>query len=189
MDSSYKKNNYGDLFYALTKVHNPSLVVELGVFEGYSALHIGKALKKDSDLYLIDLWDRYVYRHCSMCIATENLKELICKCYFIQEDALNLYSADKFEDDTIDMLHIDMSNDGCLLKKCFDCWYRKVKSGGLILFEGGSKERDNVDWMKKYNKTPIVDFITQGLWFGPGRSIDSTFTIKPFPSLTISRKL
>ena len=31
----------------------------------------------------------------------------------------------------------------------------KLESGSTMIFEGGSIERDNIDWMKKYNKVPI----------------------------------
>jgi hypothetical protein len=33
--------------------------------------------------------------------------------------------------------------------------FNQLKQGKHILFEGGSIERDNVEWMKKYNKQPI----------------------------------
>ena len=35
----------------------------------------------------------------------------------------------------------------------------KLSKKGIMIMEGGSKERDNIDWMKKYNKStmqPIV---------------------------------
>ena len=49
----------------------------------------------------------------------------------------------------------------------------------VLLLEGGSVERDNVDWMIRYNKKPINSYI---------KSIDKYFEIEiinKFPSLTI----
>ena len=33
--------------------------------------------------------------------------------------------------------------------------FNHLKQKKHILFEGGSLERDNIEWMKKYNKQPI----------------------------------
>jgi len=48
------------------------------------------------------------------------------------------------------MMHVDISNDGYVIRNI-----SKYKNKGLIFFEGGSLERDNVDWMIKYKKPSI----------------------------------
>jgi hypothetical protein len=60
-----------------------------------------------------------------------------------------------------DLMHFDISNHaGHLkyLKNLMDGWMHK----GTVLFEGGSKERDKVEWMKDFQ--PInssgINFIT-----------------------------
>ncbi|MCG8606993.1 hypothetical protein MJD09_18675, partial [bacterium] len=75
VESSYVENHFGTLFYSITRVEQPKLVVELGTYLGYSALHITAALRDnkhvESEFHMIDLWDRYKYRHCSIENATE----------------------------------------------------------------------------------------------------------------------
>jgi len=50
----------------------------------------------------------------------------------------------------------------------------RIKKGAIVLFEGGSKERDQVEWISKYNKRPI------GEAKAPYTVIDSSF-----PSLSM----
>jgi hypothetical protein len=54
-----------------------------------------------------------------------------------------------------DLLHLDISNDGNIISDVFNKVKNKLESGSTMIFEGGSIERDNIDWMKKYNKVPI----------------------------------
>jgi hypothetical protein len=75
---------------------------------------------------------------------------------------VNLHYGDAFKvcnyfaDRKVDFLHMDISNDGDILKKTIECWGPKISTGGIIAFEGGSVERDNVEWMKKYHRKPIA---------------------------------
>ena len=59
---------------------------------------------------------------------------------------------------------------------------KKISEGGLIILEGGSKERDNIEWMKKFNFLkikPILDKI---------KNKYKVHVLEPFPSLTIIKK-
>ena len=49
-----------------------------------------------------------------------------------------------------DMAHIDISNTGEIIEKVIKAYPDKT-----ILFEGGSKERDIIDWMVKYKAKPL----------------------------------
>lgn len=191
--SSYAENHLGDFFYSTALAHKPKLTVELGSFMGYSSLHIAAALRDnkdtESEFHLIDLWDQYPYRHCSMETIVQNFKknELLslphCKCSFINED---VFEADSnYSSSTIDLLHIDISNDGQSLQHCLNRWHEKLNTGGILLFEGGSEERDRIDWMIEYGKKSIRSF-TESAWFGDHYE---AVTIQPFPSLTFARKM
>ena len=48
------------------------------------------------------------------------------------------------------MAHIDISNTGEIIENVINAYPNKT-----ILFEGGSKERDNIEWMVKYKLKPI----------------------------------
>ena len=74
---------------------------------------------------------------------------------------INLTKTNVFEDLNIenllkdsDLVHIDLSNDGETVKQLLNL-YEKSGSSAVLIFEGGSKERDQVPWMAAYNKTPI----------------------------------
>ena len=74
-------------------------------------------------------------------------------------------------------MHIDISNDGEVYDFAVKNYLPLVNK--VLLLEGGSVERDNVDWMISYNKKPINSYI---------KSIDKYFEIEiinKFPSLTI----
>ena len=50
-----------------------------------------------------------------------------------------------------DLLHLDISNDGDIISKMYDKY-----PNSKVIFEGGSIERDNIDWMVRYKKTKIT---------------------------------
>ncbi|MFQ5708111.1 MAG: O-methyltransferase [bacterium] len=189
--SSYAENDYGQLFYALARILKPSLVVELGTYMGYSALHFAAAMRDNtsvnSELHMIDLWEAYSYRRCTKNVTMEHFRhsELLgvnnLKLEFINADAEQSWT--NYEDDSIDILHVDLSNDGRSLNRCLQAWSPKLNRDGLLLFEGGSQERDRIDRMVKYQKSPIRDFIDSH-WF---TDHFEAVTLAPFPSLTISR--
>ena len=85
-------------------------------------------------------------------------------------------------DNSIDILHIDISNNGDTYKFAIENYMPKVSKGGLILLEGGSKLRDEVEWMETFNFPeirPIVEKI---------KSEYRVMTLEPYPSLTIIKK-
>ena len=85
---------------------------------------------------------------------------------------------EKYENNSIDILHIDIANNGDVYEYAIENYLRKVKSGGVILLEGGSESRDQVEWMSKYNKRPIRDYLKNL----PEHSFR---VVGKFPSITI----
>ena len=73
-----------------------------------------------------------------------------------------------------DMLYFDISNTGDTVDAVYASVKDRIKKGAIVLFEGGSKERDQVEWISKYNKRPI------GEAKAPYTVIDSSF-----PSLSM----
>ncbi len=193
VESSYSKNRIGGLFYALTSSCRPRLTVELGTFMGYSALHMAAALSslgpERSRLCMVDLWDEYPYRHCSLEKTREHFRRngLLSapnlRCDFLNADAFEVYT--QFQEAEIDLLHIDISNDGTSLQRCLVKWHDKLRPGGLLLIEGGSDARDRIEWMVHYDRKPIRSFL-RGRWFS---NRYEHVTLTPFPSITIARKL
>jgi predicted O-methyltransferase YrrM len=192
MRSSYRENNYGAVLSGLVIGKRPELCVELGVLDGYSTIHIATALKFnkeafgiDGRLYCWDLWDTYEYKHGTQKDVQERLDH--CKLApivkLMQGDA---FEASQFiQESSIDFLHVDVSNDGVILKKVMDFWSHRMKPFGMIAFEGGSEERDNIEWMVEYNKRKIIkelesnEVIKENFHY---------FVMTAFPSMTILQK-
>lgn len=162
MHSSYAQNNFAAIFKAIVSGCQPTVCVELGVLEGYSSIAIGQGLKENADkgggrghLSAHDLFEKYEFRNCPMEGARKNIDDAGVGDY------VTLYRANAFEvahdyaENSVHLLHVDLSNDGDVVKKIMASWDQKMVQGGIILFEGGTEERDNVEWMKKYNKPPI----------------------------------
>jgi hypothetical protein len=173
--------------------HTPKLAVELGVFQGYSSLHIAAAMRDndsiESQLHLIDLWETYPYRHCTQDTTKQNFEKnnLLTlpntKVQFSEEDAKK--SHQEYANKSIDFLHIDISNTGEKLSELLDLWIPKISTdpNAIIVLEGGSDERDQIPWMQEYSSTPIRDLLKST---GFNERYEH-FCLHPFPSITLLR--
>ena len=189
MRSSYIANDYGRVFYGLVEAYRSVCCVELGVLDGYSAIHIAKGLKftherfgLENHLDAYDLWEDYRYAHGELknvqkLLESEGLEEFLT---LHKGDAFEVHK--NYENKSVSFLHVDISNDGEVLERIMGLWHPKMRGGGIIAFEGGSKERDKVDWMVKYKKKPIYPVIYKN------KIINKYYvygTYKRFPSLTV----
>lgn len=167
-DSSYKLNGYGVVLSHLVEAFRPSLCVELGVLHGYSAVHIAQGLihnikhgKGSGRLECWDIWDSYPYKHGNMEEVQAMLDSKWIEDHKVSEFvSLNRGDAfteapGKYGDNSISMLHCDISNTGETVRRLMEVWDRKVRCHGFIVLEGGSDERDKEPWMVKYGKEPI----------------------------------
>jgi len=187
--SSYKEYNYGLVFNTLVLALKPITIVECGVLDGYSTIYIADGLKWNfenrgifSQFYAYDLWEGYEFKHAKIedtynKLVSCNVSEYVELCY---GDAYEVYKS--FKDESIDMLHIDISNDGDVFNKIMELWSNKISDNGVIIFEGGSEERDKIEWMIKYNKKPIRPEIEKiakenSLWY--------VKTFSHYPSITL----
>lgn len=150
IESSYRQYNIGKTLYDLVLKLKPKTIVEFGTLNGYSAVAMGMALHELGEGHLIsyDLWDGYKYRHG----RKDKVQETIDG--YGLSDFITLSNADFYhwEPTDFDLLHVDLSNDAEKIQKLA----QKVKnSTGMVIFEGGSKERDEVQWMSRYNRPHI----------------------------------
>jgi hypothetical protein len=126
--------------YDLVAAIRPGLLVELGVYNGLSFFTFCQSLVEndiDGVAYGIDCWegdehtdayDDSIYKEVSA-HARDHYRGItyLLRMYF--NEALR-----HFEDDSIDLLHIDGLHTYEAVKEDFSNWYPKVKPGGIILF-------------------------------------------------------
>ena len=182
--SSYKDHGYGYFFYALTRVLKPKLCVEIGVLQGFSLFTVASALRDNGGGMVIgfDLFEDYPYHHENYLAVLERIKTLRLENWSEANrlDALEVHK--KFR--KVDLLHVDISNNGDTYFDIFEQWANKVNK--VMLFEGGSVERDKVEWMIKYKKPPITKALDEIRIKYPCWSIT---VFNPYPSLTVATRV
>lgn len=192
MRSSYKENNIGKTLKRLVLGYKPRLIVECGILDGYSLYHLAKATKLNSEaefftghVIAYDLFEDYMYTHGNAVDVHNMLKATGVDEYatVLQGNAFTVQKS--FEEHSVDMLHIDISNDGNTYLKVLELWGNKIPKGGVIVLEGGSEDRDSVGWMVKYGKRRICSVLpliaVKKKW--------KVTVLRPFPSLTVLRKM
>lgn len=175
IESSYKDNNIGKTIFDTVLKLKPNKVIEFGCLYGYSTVAIGLALKQlgKGQLICYDLWEDYKYKHSTIQqtianVAKYNLQDYVTFTKMDFNDWIN-------NPEPFDLMHLDISNTGDTILKA----YNALPEGSVVMFEGGSVERDNVEWMIKYNATPINSIKDKVNY----EVIDSNF-----PSLSIFKK-
>lgn len=177
MRSSYNKKDisYGELIQALTKISNPKKIVEIGILDGYSLDSFIKSSSNTTEIYAYDLFEEFNGNHSDKDKLIENFKEF----QNVKIDYGDFYKLHNLIH-SVDILHIDIANNGDVLEFVINNYLQLLSPNGIIIFEGGSKDRDNVEWMVKYNKPKINPVIEKYL--------NKNFDIEiygTFPSITI----
>lgn len=149
IQSSYAANDLGRTIYDFIVETKPRKVVEYGALYGYSAAAIAQALRDIGDggkLVSYDLWEAYSHRHGTIDGARYNIASLgLSNFVEFRHGKLGDRSLEDF-----DLLHLDISNDADKLQEAIALF------DGPILFEGGSRERDEVPWMLEHGRRPMV---------------------------------
>jgi predicted O-methyltransferase YrrM len=155
IESSYLANDLGAVLRLVVLAYAPKKIVEFGVYHGYSTVHMAQGLRTlgEGHIDAYDLWDLYEYNHTTMNIAQQNID-----AYGVG-DLVTLRQANYYEwlenPTEFDMLHIDISNNGDIIEQTLTKLAPQIDNGSIVVFEGGSVERDNVQWMREFNKRPI----------------------------------
>lgn len=177
MRSSYLSSvDFGDIIGVITQLKNPKRIVEFGLLDGFSLKNFSENCSEDCIIKGYDIFEDFVGN-------SANYKDLSNK--FKGNNNINILkgnfyeSVNLFDDNSIDILHVDIANDGNVYEFAINNYIKKIKQGGILMLEGGSNERDNVDWMIKYNKKPIKQVLEKYT------NKYKIFTIDKFPSMTL----
>jgi len=174
--SSYKNEKFSKVLKTLCILKKPKKIVEFGILDGYSLDCFLDATDDSCVIEAYDLFDDFPYNSAQIDTIfprySENQRVRIKKSDIFK-------SEDLFEDNTIDIFHIDVANNGETYEFCIQKLMPKLAQSGILVMEGGSSERDNCDWMIKYNKPKIRETLSKY------SDIYDIKVFNEFPSLTI----
>ena len=176
MKSSYtSKIDFGDVIATLVFMINPRRIVEFGILEGFSLSRMIESCSDDCKIDAYDIFDKFNGNSANKAMIESAFSP---RATIHEGDYYKQWEL--FEDGSIDILHIDIANDGDTYETAIDRYMGKMAVGGVMILEGGSEERDKLDWMVKYNKRKIVPVLK-----GYGGRYK---TIESYPSMTIIMK-
>lgn len=175
MKSSYlNKIEYSDLFKLLCFYYKPTNIIEIGILEGYSLQQFINNTK-NCIIKAYDIFDDFNGNG-----AKYEIIEKFKEHKNVSIDYGDFYELYKnIDNNSQDIIHIDIANNGDVYEFAIDNYMNKLKKNGILLLEGGSKERDNVEWMIKYNKPQINNIINKY------KNKYDILTIGNIPSITI----
>ena len=149
--SSYVSNNIGETIYNTVINLKPMKIIDFGLLYGYSTICLAQAVRDNGfgEIIGYDLFEDYQYKNSNKSIVEYNLQ------YYNLNSYVTLIKKDFYkwidEGEDFDLIHLDISNNGEIINKIHDKF-----PNGKIIFEGGTKERDGVEWMEKHFSSPIT---------------------------------
>lgn len=187
IDSSYSKNSYATLFYFLASHFSSKIITELGVLGCYSIIPLAFGSQKNNQTFPIngyDLFEDYSYKSFSHKDALQRIDSFGLKdSIFLKK--FDVYSEGFIEEiiQTSDLTHIDLSHDGKMFERILSS---EIKNDGIIIMEGGSVERDNVEWMQAYSATKISPVLEK---YSTIRNDLLISVIEEMPSVTVIQSI
>ena len=174
--SSYKEYNYNKVFQSICFSINPSKIVEFGILDGYS-LDCFLNHNQECLIEANDLFDEFPHNAADYNFIINKYKNF-SNVSIYKRDFYK--SVDIYENNSKDILHIYIANNGETFEFAIQNYLPKVR--GLMIMEGGSEERDNVEWMIKYDKPKITPVLQK---YSNSAKIE---VLKDFPSITLIQK-
>ena len=174
---------YGPEIYELILKHKPLKIVEFGVSKGYITIIMALALKElgKGRIIAYDSWQDIMKDEIGskpkMSKTIKNLEK------YGVDDIVELRKKDFWDwiklPEEFDLFHLDIDNDGNKVLHLYEAVKDQIDSGKIVIFEGGSEERDNASWMKKFARMPITSVKNK---------VGYQTIVKAWPSLSIIKK-
>lgn len=153
--STHAANRLGETLFRATLALQPRKVIEFGVLNGYSTLCIAQALRMLSagHLFSYDLWEDFPYNHGKRSEVQATIEQAGLGA-FVTLGKMDFWDWVR-EPDDCDLMYVDIAHDGAVIEAAVAA-LGKLRRQAVLIFEGGSSERDNVPWMKQFKKQPIA---------------------------------
>lgn len=159
MNSSYKSHiDFSSIFATITFMKNPKKILEFGILEGFSLNTFIENSSSECIIEANDIFEDFIGNHASYI----NIINLFQNHKNVIINKSDFYMSHiKYLDNSIDIIHIDIANTGDTYEFAIQNYFQKLKYDGVMILEGGSEKRDNVNWMMKYNKSKILPVINK----------------------------
>lgn len=163
IESSYQENNLGKNLYDAIIEHKPNVIIDFGVLFGYStvamAMAVDELVKESGGEYtgkiiVYDLFEKYPHKHATKQEFIDTIASYSLSNY-VEIKEMDFTEWIKNPED-FDFMHLDISNKGDTIETLYNAVRNQLKNGAIVYFEGGTEERDNVEWMIKYNQKKIA---------------------------------
>ena len=154
-----------EILYSIVLDIKPTTVIEYGTEHGGTAIVMGLALKQlyeeEQHKGIIHTYDTFEKQSKGEIGSSPNYNSAISNInnYGLQEYVKVDYG-DFFEfcdrpNKKFDLLYFDIDNDGEKVLEMYNGCLDNIKEGSVVIFEGGSQIRDDVEWMNLLNKVKI----------------------------------
>ncbi|MBN3039530.1 MAG: class I SAM-dependent methyltransferase [Candidatus Omnitrophica bacterium] len=154
--SSFAENNLGKVIYKTVLDYKPMKIVEFGVLQGYATVCMALALKKLGRGKIVS-YDDWQPHEPHLCGDIETVKKNLQRYKVLH--LVELKTADFFQwvvnPEPFDLLFLDIDNDGRIIELAITKLQTHIQKGAVILFEGGSEQRDNLDFVIANNQAPM----------------------------------
>jgi predicted O-methyltransferase YrrM len=178
MNSSYINSvEYKDIFDTILYLNKPKNILEIGILDGYS-LELFAKYNNETKIKAYDIFEEFNGNHPDK----EKLLTYFKDYTNVSIDYGNFYELYNTLNSTYDIIHIDIANNGDVYEYAIENYLSKLNNNGILLLEGGSKERDRVEWMKKYSKPQIQPVLCKY------KNDYNILTIGTVPSVTLIQK-
>jgi predicted O-methyltransferase YrrM len=153
--------------YSMVLDIKPKTIVEYGTEHGGTATVMGLALQQlfeeeghRGKVYTYDTFEKQskgeIGSSPNYSLAIQNIRRFGLES-FVEVDYGDFYEFCDRPDKNFDLLYFDIDNDGDKLLEMYNGCKTNINNGSIIIFEGGSNVRDNVEWMITKNKTKMND--------------------------------
>ena len=156
--SSYKNSvEFGDVLRGIVAAKAPlRRIAEYGILDGYSLDIFDRTSPPDCVVEGRDIFELFLGNGASL----EQLESRFAGRSKVKISRGNFDDASvDLEDDSYDIIHVDIANDGDVYLKAVATLIPKLTSDGLLILEGGTEARDQVPWMVNLNKKPMVPVV------------------------------
>ena len=155
MNSSYNNNvTFGDVLDSIVFTLNPKKIIEVGILEGFSLERFVESSDSDTIIQAYDIFEEFNGNHAKK----DKLVSMFKKYNNVTINYGDFYEVHNIISD-VDIIHIDIANNGDVFEYAIKNYLPKLSENGIMIMEGGSEQRDNVEWMIKYNKPKIQPVI------------------------------